>query len=64
MLVKELPNTVAWKTFANLHDLVDFLYNKQIITEYGTLSSSEITPEISQTISQAKNLPDSEFVNV
>lgn len=64
MLVKELPNTVAWKTFENLHDLVDFLYNKQIITEYGTLSSSEITSEISQTINQAKNLPDSEFVNV
>ncbi len=64
MLIKELPEILSEKTFWNIQDLMDFIYEHQIITEVWEVAISELTPSMLQDLEEAKQLQESDFVNI
>lgn len=64
MLIKELPAIVENKTFVNVKEFLLFIYEEQIVTEYGELTEDEITNEMKQKLEIAKKIPRTDFINL
>lgn len=64
MLVKDLPEQVSNKTFNDLWDLVAFVYDNQLVTEYWELSVYEINDKMKKDLEEARKLKDSDFINL
>lgn len=64
MLVKDLPTKLSDKTFENLQDLLLFIYDNQIITEFGEIPISQLNTDMLRELDEAKKLQKKDFVNI
>jgi len=64
MLIKEIPEQIKSMQFLNIQELINYVYDNQIITEFWELSEKEVTLDMKKKFENAKKLNKSDFVNI
>ena len=64
MLIKEVPEQISSMKFLNIQELLTYVYDNQIITEFWELSEKEVTTDMKKKLSEAKKMKSRDFVNI
>ena len=64
MLIKEVPEQISSMKFLNIQELLTYVYDNQIITEFWELSEKEVTTDMKKKLNEAKKMKSWDFVNI
>lgn len=64
MQIQEVPEQISNMQFVNIQELLTYIYDNQIITEYWELSQNETNQEMLKKLNEAKKLSKSDFINI